>query len=1660
MKSNNNNSNQPPPMLNNNVPAALVSGRRQTASTGQNLPRRNTAAGGRRMSGDVGGSHIPIGAAAGGKPGNSIIKDLTLFSTHAHNNVYQRVIVDDDKGGAELQKNVVKITSVLRLRDQYKALDQGQHEVKAMREHEEKVSFGEADPEDTTVWLQDAVVTCTKGIYTWPGMHTDIPALSKFVSDFDAVAAAVDDASCKTTCKHRLNVLEEKHYMYTILNDEIEDSACRFRRSGGVYAHNVKVDNNVGLSTCVIAPALLEYMNNALKNASDEPILKNAHGERTTLKDLCTQLRLPEDLSVLTPEGLGVLPTTHEHLQRIESIGASPTLVGEHPSQLLRAFCDTRTLNEGKFFAQIVKPILSRHDEKKHHTLAAEYRFVIHGGRSDEWKTQARWVRENNVGPYQNAMWVVHVSRDPDKRQNTELFSCRNFQDQLSNIFLPLFEATLHPQAPGNRDVAHMLMQVGAFYVGSEDVVTSSSQKYDKERVPSAYPWKRPPPDVVFHYYLWANVCSLNALRARMGLNTFQFRAACLEGATSDDTLVSSFLLADCITHGIRIVNNAALSYLYYLAQVGMIVSPLANNAVYRPYTLSPFPILFRRGFLVALATCDPLLYHANPESIIEEYGTAMKMFRLSGIDMAEIARNSVWMSSFSHAKKQKWLGENYTSGSIGNSFEKTNVPRVRLSFREENLRAEYEILNTALVGAKSDQRIGLLRAVQYVLASLDASSGEFVSNLLLSATHGTTFEEADNPIPSCRWEVLLENGQIDNTRVFDKNTTGKFPRMHIVGPDDVEEATARASRRIHVALRKRAKYIFHPTRPWEIDDIRSDSLSSAASGATNAPASTIAPSAKDADYTYEALHGVYVRKPKHLMAKWPEKVPTMAEFEIDLEEMEKIRENIAVKALSYRRLRLLEHKFNMHLAMNGVAESGIMARKTVHTDRDFATAHKVDTHVHMDKGFTARQLLNFILTKSTMNAEDIIYEQKGDPVTLGEMLRGLDIKPETLTVDQLNVQNGMESYMERYNPIQKEGLRTVLLSTDNYMGGRYFAELIKLTFDQYKLDEYTFAENRLTIFGKSLNEWDKLAQWFDTHGMASQQNRWMVQIPRNYSTCRTTSPPLVKSFGELIKHLFQPLWSVSMAPNSNPKLAQFLQHVSGFDCVGNEATMDAPLRSDPSEPPVLPHLWTTSEEPPYNYWMFYLWANIRTLNQFRAERDMSTFEFRPHCGETGSISHLVGCFLVADAINHGITLRLDPALEYMYYLSQIGLAISPLSNNGSVLDYLENPFPTFYKRGLNVSLSTDDPLQYHHTQEPLMEEYSIASKIWKLSPNDMCEVARNSVLQSGFTHSWKCAAIGDFYFLHSSRSNDMYKTHLSDFRVAYRYETYHAEIDTLQRFAQSREKFVRVKYLPEEEERFEALAMRRMVAALKSNPTGVLDGALSTAASSAAVPRVGQLAAQRISELQAQLSLVTQRKEEVELSLAKVSKELVDIRTRQEVYAHASSSAHRASISGSAISQVSPIQPVVTVTSQQQSQQQQQQQQTQQQQAQQQQRNRNVSCLKGSDVGSASSGLAGRSVNMSPTASEVSGVTVPKRKWRVFSTGSEVSGTAISEDNSDDDGDGVVVVGSKQQQLNEPARSSRVAAAPMSPGKASGQRVNFEGVEATVGSPQVTVTK
>lgn len=97
---------------------------------------------------------------------------------------------------------------------------------------------------------------------------------------------------------------------------------------------------------------------------------------------------------------------------------------------------------------------------------------------------------------------------------------------------------------------------------------------------------------------------------------------------------------------------------------------------------------------------------------------------------------------------------------------------------------------------------------------------------------------------------------------------------------------------------------------------------------------------------------------------------------------------------------------------------------------------------------------------------------------------------------------------------------------------------------------------------------------------------------------------------------------------------------------------------------------------------MYYMFANLSSLNFWRRSRGFNTFVFRPHSGEAGDTDHLASAYLTSQSISHGILLRKVPVLQYLYYLKQIPLAMSPLSNNALFLSYERNPFPEYFRKG------------------------------------------------------------------------------------------------------------------------------------------------------------------------------------------------------------------------------------------------------------------------------------------------------------------------------------------------------------------------------------------
>ncbi|KAL8439283.1 hypothetical protein Efla_003920 [Eimeria flavescens] len=524
------------------------------------------------------------------------------------------------------------------------------------------------------------------------------------------------------------------------------------------------------------------------------------------------------------------------------------------------------------------------------------------------------------------------------------------------------------------------------------------------------------------------------------------------------------------------------------------------------------------------------------------------------------------------------------------------------------------------------------------------------------------------------------------------------------------------------------------------------------------------------------------------------EAIPTVSEYLAALQDVMIAVQDPACKTFCYGRIKFLEGKFNFHLMFNSNAEVEETKRNK---HRDFYNVRKVDTHVHHSACMHQKHLLRFIRKKYRTEGNTVVAIEGGQGVTLRDLFqKELGFSAREASVDHLNVHalgscfQRFDLFNQKYNPFGQARLRDVFLKTDNHIKGRFLAELTKEVIADLDDRKYQHAEWRVSIYGRCPGEWERLAAWVVDNGLHSRRVRWMIQVPRLYHVYRQRG--VVPSFGKMLRNVFEPLFEAVKNPQKHRKIFLFLQTMVGFDSVDDESrvskyTMEGGDLPHPDE-------WTSVHNPPYSYWAFYMYANIRALNLFLEARNMRTLSFRraahsrflssnsncllPHCGEAGSASHLAAAFLLADGINHGILLKGAPVLQYMFFLKQIGIAVSPLSNNALFVDIAKNPLYSFFKTGLNVSLSTDDPLMFHFTDEPLLEEYSIAAHVWKLSPVDLCELARNSVLQSGFENEFKRHWLGDRFWLPGAAGNDMRRTNVSNIRLQYRFDTWRDELE------------------------------------------------------------------------------------------------------------------------------------------------------------------------------------------------------------------------------------------------------------------------------------------
>lgn len=441
-------------------------------------------------------------------------------------------------------------------------------------------------------------------------------------------------------------------------------------------------------------------------------------------------------------------------------------------------------------------------------------------------------------------------------------------------------------------------------------------------------------------------------------------------------------------------------------------------------------------------------------------------------------------------------------------------------------------------------------------------------------------------------------------------------------------------------------------------------------------------------------------------------------EYLTDIQKLQKIVHTGPVRTFAHKRIRILRNYYRLHISTKTDQEQTEMQEQHI----DVYKLPKVDNHIHLAAAFPPKMIIDYFKEKLATNGNDEIEE--------GVYLKDI-IHPDKITSETLGIHANETTFLRfdrfnyKYNLYNKELVRKVFLKTDNRQEGKYFGELTHRLIHQQK----NYTELRISIYGNDPNEWQRLAEWMIRHEIDNHStNKWVIQMPRIYHKLKSNNSSLL-NFQVMLDNFFDPIENALKKPDLYPEINRVLQNVLGFDSVDDETTQDEEYTPTDSA------LWTSDKNPPYGCYMFNMFLRINKLNILRRQANQMEFMFRPHAGESGDINHLLSAYLLADHINHGIQLQDNPALMYLYYLDQIGISMSPTSNHYLVLKYKNSPFKKFLECGMAITLSTDDPMFFHLSDNPLLEEYIIARHMWDLDMVDLYEIAARSVEQSGFSH-------------------------------------------------------------------------------------------------------------------------------------------------------------------------------------------------------------------------------------------------------------------------------------------------------------------------------------
>lgn len=151
-------------------------------------------------------------------------------------------------------------------------------------------------------------------------------------------------------------------------------------------------------------------------------------------------------------------------------------------------------------------------------------------------------------------------------------------------------------------------------------------------------------------------------------------------------------------------------------------------------------------------------------------------------------------------------------------------------------------------------------------------------------------------------------------------------------------------------------------------------------------------------------------------------------------------------------------------------------------------------------------------------------------------------------------------------------------------------------------------------------------------------------------------------------------------------------------------------------------------------------------LLKYRSE--YPDFDLYIHCGESlyAQMDNLIDAYLLGcTRVGHGMNLYRFPKLLAAFADREICLEACPISNKTLryVKDLRLHPVAEYLKRGVTVSLCSDDPVCQEH--DTLTDDFFAAAVCWDLNLADIKQLCINSVMYSGLDRKQKSQLIASW---------------------------------------------------------------------------------------------------------------------------------------------------------------------------------------------------------------------------------------------------------------------------------------------------------------------------